>query len=195
MSVFAATDFTVSVAGTDLTDHCSSVTTDFSVADLDTTAFGDDWTTRIGGLKSGNVSLNFHQDYASSSVDSTLWTAFNTVVEVVVKPTSGAVSATNPSYTFDVLVTQVATGGAFGGKEDLNVQGHAALLALVTDGPVMLALSRPESLRLHAATDPHSPPKYRINGVVVNMPEFAKAFSCKADAAMVKPTETICLIW
>ena len=47
----------------------------------------------------------------------------------------------------DVLVTQVATGGAFGGKEDLNVQGHAALLALATDRPVLLALSRAESLR------------------------------------------------
>ncbi len=54
---------------------------------------------------------------------------------------------------------------------------------------------RDESLRLHAATDPHSPPKYRINGVVVNMPEFATAFSCKADAAMVKPVEKVCRIW
>ena len=47
----------------------------------------------------------------------------------------------------DVLVTQVATGGAFGGKEDLNVQGHAALLALAADRPVLLALSRADSLR------------------------------------------------
>ncbi len=47
----------------------------------------------------------------------------------------------------DVLVTQVATGGAFGGKEDLNVQGHAALLALVAERPVLLALSRADSLR------------------------------------------------
>jgi xanthine dehydrogenase molybdenum-binding subunit len=47
----------------------------------------------------------------------------------------------------EVLVTQVATGGAFGGKEDLNVQAHASLLALRTDRPVLLALSRAESLR------------------------------------------------
>ena len=47
----------------------------------------------------------------------------------------------------DVLVTQVATGGAFGGKEDLNVQGHAALLALAADRPVLLALTRADSLR------------------------------------------------
>jgi len=54
---------------------------------------------------------------------------------------------------------------------------------------------RPESLRLHAATDPHSPPRYRINGVVVNMPEFKTAFSCPDDAAMVKPAEEVCRIW
>ena len=107
MAVFAATDFTVSVNSVDLTDHCDSVSTDFNVAELGTTAFGDSWDTKIGGLKSGNVSLNFHQDFASSSVDSTLWSALGTVVNVVLKPTSGAVSATNPSYTFPVLVTQV----------------------------------------------------------------------------------------
>ena len=49
----------------------------------------------------------------------------------------------------DVRVTQVATGGAFGGKEDLSVQGQAALLARATGLPVLLALSRAESLRLH----------------------------------------------
>jgi selenium-dependent xanthine dehydrogenase len=49
----------------------------------------------------------------------------------------------------DVRVTQVATGGGFGGKEDLSVQGHAALLAFLTDRPVHLALSRAESLRVH----------------------------------------------
>ena len=48
-----------------------------------------------------------------------------------------------------VRVTQVATGGAFGGKEDLSVQGQTALLARVSRRPVLLALSRSESLRLH----------------------------------------------
>ncbi len=40
-----------------------------------------------------------------------------------------------------------------------------------------------EQARERALTNPHSPAKYRINGVVVNMPEFAKAFSCKSGAA------------
>jgi xanthine dehydrogenase molybdenum-binding subunit len=53
-----------------------------------------------------------------------------------------------------VRVTQVATGGAFGGKEDLAVQGQAVLLAVVTGRPVLLALSRRESIRLHPKRHP-----------------------------------------
>ncbi|HEX7399370.1 MAG TPA: molybdopterin cofactor-binding domain-containing protein, partial [Candidatus Limnocylindrales bacterium] len=48
-----------------------------------------------------------------------------------------------------VRVTQVATGGGFGGKEDLAVQGQTALLAHLTRQPVLLTISRAESLRLH----------------------------------------------
>ncbi len=57
------------------------------------------------------------------------------------------------------------------------------------------AAERPESLRLHAATDPHSPPRYRINGSVANMPEFGAAFACKVGAALVKPPAEVCRIW
>jgi selenium-dependent xanthine dehydrogenase len=49
-----------------------------------------------------------------------------------------------------IRVTQVSTGGAFGAKEDLDVQAHAALLAVRTDRPVRLVLSRAESMRFHA---------------------------------------------
>ena len=52
---------------------------------------------------------------------------------------------------------------------------------------------RPEILRMHAITDPHSPGKYRINGVVTNMPEFRQAFQCKAGQPMVR--EHPCKIW
>lgn len=57
------------------------------------------------------------------------------------------------------------------------------------------ANERPEDLRVRAQTDPHSPAEYRINGVVVNMPEFAKAFSCRAGQPITKPSETVCRVW
>ena len=52
---------------------------------------------------------------------------------------------------------------------------------------------RPENLRANAITNPHSPGKYRINGVVVNMPEFQKAFGCKTGQPMAK--ENRCRVW
>jgi putative endopeptidase len=52
---------------------------------------------------------------------------------------------------------------------------------------------RPERARLLAATNPHSPGKYRINGVVVNIPEFAQAFQCKAGQPMVGVH--VCRVW
>ncbi len=54
---------------------------------------------------------------------------------------------------------------------------------------------RPENMRVNAIVDPHSPPRYRINGVVANMPEFAAAFSCKAGHRLVKKPEDLCKVW
>jgi endothelin-converting enzyme/putative endopeptidase len=53
--------------------------------------------------------------------------------------------------------------------------------------------ARPEAERLKAATNPHSSNKYRVNGPMSNMPEFQKAFSCKANAPMVRTSA--CRVW
>jgi putative endopeptidase len=52
---------------------------------------------------------------------------------------------------------------------------------------------RPEMERLVATTDPHSPDRFRANGVLVNMPEFSKAFGCKAGQPMV--AVKACRVW
>ena len=57
------------------------------------------------------------------------------------------------------------------------------------------ANERPEDMRMRAMTDPHSPARYRINGVVVNMPEFEEAFHCKPGEPMVKPAANVCKVW
>ncbi len=52
---------------------------------------------------------------------------------------------------------------------------------------------RAENKRVHAITDPHSPSEFRVNGVVVNMPEFAAAFACKVGQPMVRKDP--CRVW
>ena len=55
------------------------------------------------------------------------------------------------------------------------------------------ANTRPEAARMRAVTNSHSPEKYRTNGVVSNMPEFAEAFACKAGQPMVR--QPACKVW
>ncbi len=52
---------------------------------------------------------------------------------------------------------------------------------------------RPEMQRLRVKTDPHSPPKFRVNGPLTNMPAFREAFACKAGDAMIR--ENACRVW
>jgi putative endopeptidase len=52
---------------------------------------------------------------------------------------------------------------------------------------------RPENLRANAITDPHSPGKNRVNGIVSDMPQFAAAFRCKAGQPMVYAKA--CKVW
>ena len=54
---------------------------------------------------------------------------------------------------------------------------------------------REEALRVQVNTDPHSPAKFRTNGPVSNMPEFAEAFGCQPGDPMVRPDSLLVRIW
>ena len=99
MAKFVATDYSITVAGTDFSTSLASAELTIESDDVETTAFGSAWRSRVGGLKQASVTLEFHQDFGAASVDATLYPLLNTLATVVIKPTSGSVSATNPSYT------------------------------------------------------------------------------------------------
>jgi putative endopeptidase len=80
------------------------------------------------------------------------------------------------------------------GKNGKNIDGFTPEQRFfLAFGQVWCSNEREESLRLQVQTDPHSPPQFRVNGVVENMPEFQKAFSCKAGQPMVKANA--CSVW
>ncbi len=54
---------------------------------------------------------------------------------------------------------------------------------------------RPEYARLLATVDEHSPPQFRVNGPLSNIPEFARAFGCKTGDPMVRPDSSRAQIW
>lgn len=107
MAKFVATDFKITVAGTDLSTSITSAELSLEADDKETTTFGTTFRTRVAGLKQGSVKLDFLQDFAASSVEATLYPLLGTIATVVITPTSGTASATNPQYTVPCLVTQI----------------------------------------------------------------------------------------
>ncbi|MBZ5681574.1 MAG: M13 family metallopeptidase [Acidobacteriia bacterium] len=80
------------------------------------------------------------------------------------------------------------------GKEGQKIDGYTPEQRFFLGfGRVWCEKRRPEYSRMQVTTNPHSPGKYRVNGVVQNMPEFQKAWGCKAGQPMV--AENACHVW
>jgi hypothetical protein len=105
LAKFVATDYKVTINGGTVSSSLASVELPIEVDEQETTAFGSSWRTRIAGLKSGSITLEFHQDFAAGALDSILYPLLGTNATVVVVPTSGTVTASNPSYSGTFLVT------------------------------------------------------------------------------------------
>lgn len=105
MARIVLTNPSITINSVDLSDHIANITLSTTVDEVETTAFGDTARTRVGGLSTSQIQLEFHQDFAASEVEATIYPLLGTQTSVVVKPTSSAVAATNPSYTMTVLVT------------------------------------------------------------------------------------------
>jgi hypothetical protein len=122
LAKFYAQDYKVTIGTTVLSSSIASVTLDITTDEVETTAFGSTYRTRIGGLKDGSVSLDFHQDFGAGAVDALLFPLMGSTVAVAIAPTSGTITATNPEYRFTALVTQYQPfAGAVGDLATLSV--------------------------------------------------------------------------
>lgn len=140
MAKFVATDVKTTINGQDFSDHIAAVTLEISSDEIEITAFGSGWRSRIAGLKDASITLDFHQDFATSgtgAVDQTIWNNFGSLATVVVVPTSGSVSATNPSYTGIFVVSQTTpVASTVGDLATMSLTWAAAGTAGITRGTV-----------------------------------------------------------
>jgi hypothetical protein len=107
MAIVMSNLVSLTVGGTDLSDHVREIKIDMSAEDLDATAMGATSRAHAVGLRDDRMEVTFLQDYATSKVDATLapLVSSSTGFVIVVKPNSGAiVSPTNPSYTMTSLL-------------------------------------------------------------------------------------------
>jgi hypothetical protein len=96
----------ITINSVDLTDQIAQVSLDMTFAEVETTAFGNTAVTRVAGLGDHAFGASFHQDFASSEVEASIYPLLGTTTEVTMKAVNSTTSTDNPLYTFTVLVTQ-----------------------------------------------------------------------------------------
>jgi len=111
MSAIVLTDVFVTVNSVNLSAFLTSVTLSTSVDVVETTGMGSAAArTRIPGLKDNSVTFEFNQSFAALGPEASLnavgSSLVGTVVPIVIRPLSGVVGASNPSYTFSAVCSE-----------------------------------------------------------------------------------------
>ncbi len=115
MATFSFTDGYLLVNGSNMSPMARKLTLKTTAVELDNTAFGATYHSKLGGLKDGTLDIEFNQDFAALQVDAILWPLLGTVPTFEIRATSAARSATNPAYTGSVLVKEYSPlAGAVG---------------------------------------------------------------------------------
>ena len=105
MAKFVLTDADVNVNAVDLSSFVESLTINYGAETPDMTSMQDITRRRLPGLIDWTIDVTFRSDFAGASVDATLFPLVGAAAfEVIIKPTSGAISATNPGFTGNVLL-------------------------------------------------------------------------------------------
>jgi hypothetical protein len=120
MAVYLSNGVSVTVDSVDLSSLTSSVTINRSFDELEVTAMGDSGHKFVKGLEASSITLDFFNDEATGKTLQKLNSIWGTSVTVVIKQTSAAVSATNPSYTMTCLINNITPVN--GAVSDLSTQ-------------------------------------------------------------------------
>jgi hypothetical protein len=128
MATFVYTDASVTVNTVDLSDHVKSCTVNYEAEMLDDTVMGDTTRSNLAGLLNWSIDVEFLQDFAAAKVDATLFALIGSAsFTVIVKPTSGSVSSTNPSFSGSVVLESYPPmSGAVGDLETASATFRSA---------------------------------------------------------------------
>lgn len=123
MAVQVLKDVTVSIGGVVLQNNAQSVTLNFEVESVDVTAFDGSGARKFaGGLVNLSCEVALMQNFAAAQTEATIFPLVGTVTNIIIKPNSAVISATNPQYTI--------TGGYL--SSHTPVAGGVGELAMTT---------------------------------------------------------------
>ena len=135
MAEFVLKDPYITINTNDVSDHFTSISLPTEAETQESTAFGDDWRTRAGGLKDWSASLDFNQDFDAGQLDDLMWPLLGTSVAIEVRPGPGARSPTNPAYFGNaILMSYPPLGNSVGelATGSLGLEGAGVLTRATT---------------------------------------------------------------
>lgn len=112
MARLVLTNAYVLYASNDISQYVTSVSLSSSVDVIETTGLGSSARTRVGGLFDNQLTVEFNQDFADNALEelingtSLATSTVGTSVAMEIRPVNGAVSASNPKYTFNALIAE-----------------------------------------------------------------------------------------
>ena len=121
---------TLSINSVDLSDQCTSAVINYVSEQLENTTFSNTSRSFTAGLYSNSVTVTLYQSYAATETEASIYTLVGTTTTLVLKPTSAAVGATNPSYTL--------TGAFLSAHTPINASlGELSTIDLTFSGGVL----------------------------------------------------------
>jgi hypothetical protein len=98
MAIIAFKDVSVTINSVDLSNLVSGATLTYEIEQQEATVMGGN-RAFVGGIQNNTLEVTLYQDFAATKTEASIFPLVGTTTTVVLKPTSGAVSTTNPSYT------------------------------------------------------------------------------------------------
>jgi hypothetical protein len=138
VGVKLATNAAPTTPSIDISDLVSSAVINQIVDELEITAMGDTAHRYVAGLQSGTFTIDFMNDWANTEISQTLNDAFGKTLAVSVITVKGtAVSATNPTYQFSVLVNNLTPIGSAGVAEIATSSITFTVNSVITVSPTV----------------------------------------------------------
>lgn len=134
MAVFVLKDASLTVNAVSLSTYVTSISLAYETDSVEVTSMGSNGHVFTGGLQNISLDVTLNQDFAASQVAATLDALVGTTTTVVIKPTSAAVSATNPSYTITnaFLAATQPVNGSVGDLASMSVSFTGGTLVKAT---------------------------------------------------------------
>jgi hypothetical protein len=122
MAKLVLTNPRVTLDSFDVSDHCASISFGTVYDLVEVTQIGDIAKKMVAGLEENSLSLELQQDFGISQLESVIYPNRGLRVNCTVRPTTAAISATNPQYSFQVLISEwTPLSGSAGDLSTINV--------------------------------------------------------------------------